>query len=41
MTAFLEGDKPNYILEPDNPRMETALDYIVGFRIEITSWEAI
>ena len=39
MTAFLEGDQPNYILEPDNPRMESALDYIVGFRIEITSWE--
>lgn len=39
MTAFLEGDQPNYILEPDNPRMEAALDYIVGFRIEITSWE--
>lgn len=39
MTAFLEGDQSNYILEPDNPRMETALDYIVGFRIEITSWE--
>ena len=39
MTAFLEGDQPNYILEPDNPRMESALDYIVGFRIIITSWE--
>lgn len=39
MTAFLEGDQPNYILESDNPRMEAALDYIVGFRIEITSWE--
>lgn len=39
MTAFLEGDQPNYILEPDNPKMETALDYIVGFRIEINSWE--
>ena len=39
MTAFLEGDQPNYTLEPDNPRMEAALDYIVGFRIEITSWE--
>lgn len=39
MTAFLEGDQPNYTLDPNNPRMETALDYIVGFRIEITSWE--
>jgi transcriptional regulator len=39
MTAFLEGDQPKYNLEPDNPRMEAALDYIVGFRIEIKSWE--
>lgn len=39
MTAFLEGNQPNYTLEPDNPRMESALDYIIGFRIEITSWE--
>ena len=39
MTAFLEGDQPNYALDPNNPRMEAALDYIVGFRIEITSWE--
>ena len=39
MTAFLEGNQPNYTLEPDNPRMEAAVDYIVGFRIEITSWE--
>jgi transcriptional regulator len=39
MTAFLEGDQPKYNLEPDNPRMEAALDYIVGFRIEINSWE--
>ena len=39
MTAFLEGDQPKYSLESDNPRMEAALDYIVGFRIEINSWE--
>ncbi len=39
MTAFLEGDQPNYILAEDNPRMAAALDYIVGFRIEITTWE--
>lgn len=39
MTAFLEGDQPQYVLDPDNPRMEAALDYIVGFSIEITSWE--
>ncbi|MDB2701912.1 FMN-binding negative transcriptional regulator [Flavobacteriaceae bacterium] len=39
MTAFLEGDTPNYVLEADNPRMANALDYIVGFRIIIDAWE--
>lgn len=39
MTAFLEGDQPNYVLDANNPRMEAALDYIVGFKIEITAWE--
>lgn len=39
MTAFLEGDQPNYVLEADNSRMAAALDYIVGFRIVIESWE--
>ena len=39
MTAFLEGNNPNYVLEADNPRMANALDYIVGFRIVIDAWE--
>ena len=39
MTAFLEGENPAYILESNNPRMAAALDYIVGFHIEIDSWE--
>ncbi|MFD0860806.1 FMN-binding negative transcriptional regulator [Sungkyunkwania multivorans] len=39
MTAFLEGDDPKYVLTPDNPRMEAALDYIIGFEIAITAWE--
>ncbi len=39
MTDFLEGEQPKYVLEPDNPRMEAALDYIKGFEIEITHWE--
>ena len=39
MTAFLEGDNPITSLSQIIPRMEAALDYIVGFRIEITSWE--
>ena len=39
MTAFLEGENPSYTLESNNPRMAAALDYIVGFHIEIDSWE--
>lgn len=39
MTSFMEGDKPQYTLEEGNPRMEAALNFIVGFKIEITSWE--
>ncbi|GAA0873548.1 FMN-binding negative transcriptional regulator [Gangjinia marincola] len=39
MTSFLEGDNPAYVLAENNPRMEAALDYIIGFEIEITSWE--
>ena len=39
MTAFLEGANPSYVLEENNPRMQAALDYIVGFHIKITSWE--
>jgi transcriptional regulator len=35
----MEGDQPKFILEESNPRMEAALNYIVGFKIEITSWE--
>ena len=39
MTAFLEGNNPAYVLDADNPRMAAALNYIVGFRIEIDHWE--
>ena len=39
MTEFLEAPKHKYVLEPDNPRMETALDYIKMFEISITDWE--
>ena len=39
MTAFLEAPEHKYILEPDNPRMLGALDYIKMFEIKITSWE--
>ena len=39
MTAFLEGEQPNYVLDENNPRMHAVLDYIVGFHIKISSWE--
>lgn len=39
MTAFLEQPNNNYVLEPDNPRMEGALDYIKMFEISISEWE--
>ena len=39
MTAFLEQPEHKYVLEPDNPRMAGALDYIKMFEIDITSWE--
>ena len=39
MTSFLEGEHPKYILEQDNPRMDSLVNYIVGFEIHITQWE--
>jgi len=39
MTEFLEGNEQKYILQPDNPRMEKFVNYIVGFEINITKWE--
>ncbi len=39
MTEFLEGKEPKYILEPDNKRMEGAVNYIQAFEIEISHWE--
>ena len=39
MTKFLEAPDHKYILEPDNQRMEGALDYINMFEISIDSWE--
>jgi transcriptional regulator len=39
MTAFLEHPEHKYVLEPDNLRMEGALDYIKMFEITITHWE--
>lgn len=39
MTEFLEAPQHNYVLEPDNPRLEANLSYIKLFEIEITNWE--
>ena len=39
MTEFLEAPKHKYVLEPDNKRMEGALDYIKMFEITIDDWE--
>ncbi|HIC31226.1 MAG TPA: FMN-binding negative transcriptional regulator [Flavobacteriaceae bacterium] len=39
MTEFLEEPEHNYVLEPDNPRLDKNLDYIKMFEIEIKTWE--
>lgn len=39
MTEFLEQPDHKYVLEPDNPRMEGALDYIKMFEITINDLE--
>ena len=39
MTEFLEQPDHKYVLKPDSPRMEAALDYIKMFEITITQWE--
>ena len=39
MTEFLEAPEQKYVLEPDNKRMEGALDYIKMFEITIDDWE--
>lgn len=39
MTEFLEAPSHNYILEPDNDRMEKFINYVKGFEIDITHWE--
>lgn len=39
MTHFLETPEHNYALEINNPKMDALIKYVVGFEIEITSWE--
>ncbi len=39
MTEFLEQPDHKYVLEANNPRMDSNLDYIKMFEITITHWE--
>ncbi|EDP97999.1 FMN-binding negative transcriptional regulator [Kordia algicida OT-1] len=39
MTSFLETSANPYVLDQQNPRVQTLVDYIVGFKLEITAWE--
>lgn len=39
MTAFLETSDAPYVLDTKNTRVQSLADYIVGFKLEITSWE--
>ncbi|PQB04962.1 FMN-binding negative transcriptional regulator [Aureitalea marina] len=39
MTAFLEGSKPRFVLEMDNPRMARAVNYIQAFTIDMEHWD--
>lgn len=39
MTEFLEAPEHNYVLKPDNPRLDRNLNYIEMFEITITHWE--
>ncbi|WP_298514418.1 FMN-binding negative transcriptional regulator [uncultured Kordia sp.] len=39
MTSVLETSEHPYVLDKENPRAQALLDYIVGVKLEITSWE--
>lgn len=39
MTEFLEAPEHRYVLAPSNEKMDTYLDYIRLFEINISSWE--
>jgi transcriptional regulator len=39
MTSFMETSENPYILDVENPRVKSLTDYIIGFELEITSWE--
>ncbi|MEM6686731.1 MAG: FMN-binding negative transcriptional regulator [Bacteroidota bacterium] len=39
MTSFLETSATPYVLDTQSPKVQSLVDYIVGFSIEITAWE--
>lgn len=39
MTEFLEQPDYKYALEPDNPKMDGAINYVKGFEIRVAHWE--
>ncbi|WP_417889879.1 FMN-binding negative transcriptional regulator [Xanthomarina gelatinilytica] len=39
MTEFLEAPMHKYVLDMNNDKMEQFIPYVVGFEIEILSWE--
>ena len=39
LTSFLEGKEQRYRLEQTDPRVETFVNYVTGFELQITAWE--
>lgn len=39
MTEFLEAPNHDYVLDPENPRLNRNLDYIKMFEISVETWE--
>lgn len=39
MTSFLETSETPYVLDSKSQKVQTLVDYIIGFRLEITAWE--
>ncbi|PWI30982.1 transcriptional regulator [Flavobacteriaceae bacterium LYZ1037] len=39
MTEFLEAPEYKYVLDMDNDKMNQFINYVLGFEINITSWE--
>ena len=39
LTSFLEGKEQRYRLKQTDPRVETFVNYVTGFELQITAWE--